>query len=168
MPDPIKRTTAYNPVTGETTYKASWSGSENKMSRGPITPKPTQRTVYARQVNKTAYTKTPTSGERTLVTFKSPTPAPSTNKAEIKSTPVPANAAKVPLTKREIIGIKVKKDEETLKKEYPKMTIEEARAKRYKEITKTSEKANKENRKYRSVGPGDTSSKQKGTSCKTC
>jgi len=79
MPDPIKKTTSYDPSTGETTFKASWSNSSNGISRGPITPKTTQRTVAARQVSKPASkvvaTRSESAGQRMAVAFKSPTPA---------------------------------------------------------------------------------------------
>lgn len=172
MPDPIKKTTSYDPSTGETTFKASWSGNRSSISRGPITPKTTQRTVAARQVSspasKIVASRSESAGQRMAVAFKSPTMADRTNKPEIKASPIPDKAPKAPLTKREIAEIKTKKDDEDLKKNYPGMSVEDARAKRYKERVHSAEKSAKENRRFNSVGGGDNSSKQKSAACTTC
>lgn len=171
MPDPIKKTTSYDPSTGETTFKASWSGSNSGISRGPITPKTTQRTVAARQVSnpasKIVASRSESSGQRMAVAFKSPTPAGTTEKAEIKAGSLPDKKVTPKLTRGEVNKMKIEADNESLKSKYPGMSVEDARAKRYKERTKEAKKNTKEN-SFRSIGTGDGSEKQKSGSCRTC
>lgn len=167
MPDPIKKTTSYDPSTGETTFKASWSGNRSSISRGPITPKTTQRTVAARQTSKPIVKRTPTSGERIAVAFKSPTMADRTDKPEIKSS-AKVEIAKKPLTRKEVFEIKSKAESDDLAKRYPGMSTSEARIKKQKEAEKYSIKQSKKSGYQKSTG-GDNSSKQKdASSCKAC
>lgn len=171
MPDQIKKSTTYDPSTGETTFRASWSGSKSSISRGPITLKPTQRTVAARQVSSPASrvvaSRSNSEGQRIAVAFKSPTAAGTTEKAEIKAGSLPDKKVTPKLTRGEVNKMKIEADNESLKSKYPGMSIEDARAKRYKERTKAAEKSAKES-SFRSMGTGDGSEKQKSATCTRC
>ena len=171
MPDPIKKTTNYDPSTGETTFKASWSGNRSSISRGPITPKTTNRTVASRQVSnpasKVVATRSDSAGQRMAVAFKSPTMADRTDKPEIKSS-AKVEIAKKPLTRKEVFDIKSKAESDDLAKRYPGMSTSEARIKKQKEAENYSRQQSKKSGYQKSTG-GDSSSKQKdASSCKAC
>jgi hypothetical protein len=153
MPDPIKKSTTYDPSTGETTFKASWSG----ISRGPITPKGTQRTVAARQEARSVSAKPSptttvkkTSGEREAVSFKSPTPAGVTSKAEIKAGSLPDKAPKTPLKKSDIYKIKTDFQNKKLSERFPGVSLDVAKRKHQKEIEKERKRV-KKNEHWRST-----------------
>lgn len=170
MPDPIKKTTSYDPSTGETTFKASWSGSNSGISRGPITPKTTQRTVAARQVSapasKIVASRSESAGQRMAIAFKSPTLADRTDSQEIKSSAT-VEATKKPLSRKEVFEMKSKVESEDLAKKYPGMSTSEARIKKQKEAEKYSTQQSKKSG-YQKNTSGDNSSKQKSTGCTTC
>lgn len=166
MPDPIRKSTSYDPSTGETTFKASWSGNRSSISRGPITPKTTQRTVAARQANKPLVSRTPTAGERMAIAFKSPTMADRTDKPEIKSSAV-VELPNKPLSRREIFEIKDSAEKEKLAKKYPGMSQTEARIKQQKEAEKNNKEQAKKSGYQKNTG-GSNSEKQKSGACRTC
>jgi hypothetical protein len=167
MPDPIKKSTSYDSSTGETTFKASWSGNRSSISRGPITPKTTQRTVAARQANKPLVSRTPTAGERVAVAIKSPTAAGVVRDKPEEKSSAKVEVAKKPLSRKEIFEIKDSAEKERLAKKYPGMSQADARIKQQKEAEKyTKEQAKKSG--YQKNTGGGNSEKQKSTSCRTC
>ena len=177
MPDPIKKTTSYDPSTGETTFKASWSNSGNGISRGPITPKTTQRTVAARQVSnpasKVVATRSESAGQRMAIAFKSPTPAGTTgmelkgNNDISKKAPIKTESSE-DFRKRNLRfnnDLRRKEDEESLLKSYPGKTLEQA----YKQREKNKEAAiRKSNRSVKDEGGFFSNDKQKSGACRTC
>ena len=171
MPDQIKKTTSYDPSTGETTFKASWSSQGQKISRGPVTPKPTQRTVAARQISnpasKMVASRSESAGQRIAVAFKSPTMADRTDKPEIKSS-ANVQVPTTPLTRKEIFDIKTNLETEKLKQRFPGVSIDEAKRLKQKEIDKASKESAKKSGYQRNTG-GDNSSKQTDArSCRGC
>ncbi len=150
MPDPIKKSTTYDPSTGETTFRASWSGSSNSFSRGPVTPKPTQRTVAARQVSspasKVAASRSNSEGQRIAVAFKSPTAAPAKG-MDLKSD-VDIKEKAPQSIRKEKIEIKTKLEKEQFNKNvmesYPGKTLEQATEKYYKEKDRRERKGARE------------------------
>ncbi len=158
MPDPIKKSTTYDPSTGETTFNASWSG----ISRGKITPKGTQRTVAARQAPKPVVVKKETSGERKAVSFKSPTPAKAVGmdlkaKADIKER-APESI------RREKIKVKAEMEDKALLINNPGMKLEDVKRK----IEKNKESAiRKSNRSIKEKGLF-SNSKNKSAVCRNC
>ena len=170
MPDPIKKTTSYDPSTGETTFKASWSNSSNGISRGPITPKTTQRTVAARQVSKPASkvvaSRTESAGQRIAVAFKSPTPADVTSKSEIKAPSLPNKAEKDwREVRKEQVKVKAEMKDKALLQNNPGMKLEDIK----REQQKNKDAAiRKSNRSVKDDGGFFSNDKQKSGACRTC
>lgn len=159
MPDPIKKSTSYNPSTGETTFNASWSG----ISRGKITPKGTQRTVAARQVSRPVVVKKETSGERTAVAFKSPTAAKEVGmdlkaKADIKER-APESI------RREKIKVKAEMEDKALLQNNPGMKLEDIKRRNQKNKDAAIRKSN---RSVKDSGGQGSNSKNRDSSCRTC
>jgi hypothetical protein len=163
MAGPIKKIKTYDPSTGETTFKASWSSKGSGVSS-----RPTNRTVAARQASRPTVSRRESAGERIAVAFKSPTAAGVVrNKPEIKSS-AKVEAPKKPLTRKETFEIKSKAEAEDLAKRYPGMSVDDARKKKQKEAEKYTKKQAKKTGYQKSTG-GDSSSKQKdASSCKNC
>ena len=167
----VKTKVTVDPDTGARVFNQSWSSELKKKE--PIQRKPvsretfvTEKKVVAKPVQKQSTVKT--SGERNFSEVVKPKAATVTTKAEIKASDLPNRKITPALTKREITGMKIEKDNENLKKDYPGMSIEDARAKRYKERVRNAEKSAKENRRFVPVGNGDGSEKQRSASCTTC
>lgn len=174
MPDPIKKTTSYDPSTGETTFKASWSNSSNGISRGPITPKTTQRTVAARQVSKPASkvvaTRSDSAGQRMAVAFKSPTPAGTTG-MELKAKADVKERAPQSIHK-EKLKVKAKYESEAFDKKvmemYPGKTLEKATEKYYNVKNRQDKRGEREVEKDWQSRVGGSNSKNKSGACRTC
>lgn len=171
MADPIKKIKTYDPSTGETTFKASWSSkgiTKGSSKSSGVSSRPTNRTVAARQASRPLVSKRESSGERIAVAFKSPTPAGVVrNKPEIKSS-ANVEVPKKPVTRREIYQIKSKAEADELAKKYPGMSVDDARKKKQKEAEKYTKKQAKKTGYQKNTG-GDNSSKQKdASSCKSC
>lgn len=164
MPDPIKKSTTYDPSTGETTFKASWNG----ISRGKITPKGTNRTVAARQATKPVAAKPvaakkETSGERTAVAFKSPTPAKAVGmdlkaKADIKERSPES-------IRREKIKVKAEMEDKALLINNPGMKLEDIKRRNQKNKDSAIRKSN---RSVKDSGGQGSNSKNRDSSCRTC
>lgn len=186
MPDPIKKSTSYDPSTGETTFKASWNG----ISRGKITPKGTQRTVAARQATRPVVAKqssTPTakenSGERTAVSFKSPTPAKAVGMepkagADIskmaKSDPRLINRKMIEAKRQTATIIQKEKEEELLKKN-PGKSLKQIYNKQYREKNRSYRQGERQlHRQNQSIQKRDSGGgnggnfKNKDSACRTC
>lgn len=161
MPDPIKKSTSYDPSTGETTFKASWNG----ISKGKITPKGTQRTVASRQAVKNVSarpTVKETSGERTAVSFKSPTPAKAVGmdikaKADIKER-APESI------RREKIKVKAEMEDKALLQNNPGMKLEDIKKRNQKNKDAAIRKSN---RSVKDEGLF-SNSKNKSAVCRNC
>ena len=187
MPDPIKKSTSYDPSTGETTFKASWNG----ISRGKITPKGTNRTVAARQATKPVVTrqdakpaavKKETSGERTAVAFKSPTPAKAVGMepkagADVSKMAKPDTRflnRKMIEAKRETATIIQKEKDDELLKKNPGKSLKQIYNKQYRDEQKGYRKGqrqlHRENMRIyiRDSGGGGVQDKQKSGACRTC
>lgn len=167
MPDPIKKTTSYDPSTGETTFKASWSSSNSGISRGPITPKTTQRTVAARQVaapaSKIVASRIESAGQRMAVAFKSPTAA-SAKDMELKGNADIKERAPESI-RREKIKVKAEMEDKALLQNNPGMKLEDIK----RNIQKNKEAAiRKSNRSVKDSGGFFSNDKQKSTGCTTC
>jgi hypothetical protein len=164
MPDPIKKSTSYDPSTGETTFKASWNG----ISRGKIAPKGTQRTVAARQAVKNvpsrpSTTTKETSGERKAVAFKSPTPAKAVGmdlkaKADIKERSPQS-------IRKEKIKVKAEMEDKALLQNNPGMSLSEIKRKQEKEKEKSIRRSN---RSVKDGGGFFSNEKQRSPSCRNC
>lgn len=167
MPDPIKKITSYDPSTGETTFKASWSNSSNGISRGPITPKTTNRTVAARQVSKPASkvvaSRSESSGQRMAVAFKSPTPA-STTGMELKAKADVKERAPQSIRK-EKIKVKAEMDDKALLINNPGMKLEDIKRRDQKNKDSAIRKSN---RSVKDEGGFFSNDKQKSGACRTC
>jgi hypothetical protein len=169
MPDPIKKSTSYDPSTGETTFKASWAGEGSGISRGPITPKPTQRTVAARQVSSPASrvvaTRSESAGQRMAVAFKSPSAAGTVN-MEPKSS---ADASKIiPKDWRDVrkeqVSVKAEMENKKLLQDNPGMKIEDIK----RNIQNNKDAAiRKSNRSIKDEGPAAPNKRGSG-GCTTC
>lgn len=170
---PVKTRITIDPDTGARMFNQSWSSELKKKE--PIQRKPVSRETFVSDKKAVAKpmvkskpsvkeTTVKTSGERNFSEVVKPKMASSTMKAEIKTSALPTKKVTPALTKKEIVTMKVEKDNEDLKKNYPGMSLEDARAKRYKQMVKSGEKRAKENRKFYSVGTGDGSEKQKSSS----
>jgi hypothetical protein len=174
MPDPIKKTTSYDPSTGETTFKASWSGSNSGISRGNITPKTTQRTVAARQISnpasKIVASRSESAGHRMAVAFKSPTPAPAKD-MELKSNADMKSRAPQSIQK-EKLKVKAKYDSEAFDKKvmemYPGKTLEKATEKYYNVKNRQDKKGEREAEKDWQSRVGGSNGKNKSGACRTC
>jgi hypothetical protein len=185
MPDPIKKSTTYDPSTGETTFKASWNG----ISRGKIAPKGTQRTVAARQAVRNVPAKsapTPTvketSGERKAVAFKSPTPAKAVGMEPKAGTDVSKMAKpytgslrrKMIEAKQQTANAIQKEKEEDLLKKNPGKTLNQIYNKQYREEKRSYRKGERELHREntrilkRDSGGGGVQDKQKSGACRTC
>lgn len=167
MPDPIKKTTSYDPSTGETTFKASWSGSNSGISRGPITPKTTQRTVASRQVSRPASkivaSRSESAGQRMAVAFKSPTAAPAKG-MELKGGADIKERAPQSI-KKEKIKVKAEMDDKALLINNPGMKLEDIKRR----DQKNKEAAiRKSNRSVKDEGGFFSNDKQKSGACRTC
>lgn len=167
MPEPIKKTTSYNPSTGETTFKASWSGNKSSISRGPIIPKTTQRTVAARQVSnpasKVVASRTESAGQRIAVSFKSPTSAPAKDMDLKANTDIKERAPES--IRREKIKVKAEMEDKALLQNNPGMKLEDIK----KEQQKNKEAAiRKSNRSVKDEGGFFSNEKQKSGACRTC
>ena len=169
--DKVKKTVTVDPDTGARTFNMSWSSELKKKE--PIVRKPVSRETFVTEnkpiIKKTVSVKpketvVKTSGERTFSEVIKPKPAGATISSEIKASSLPDRKVTPKLTRKEITSMKIEKDNESLKSNYPGMSLEDARAKRYKERVRASEKSAKENRRFTPVGGGDNSSKQKSSS----
>lgn len=161
----IKTRVSIDPDTGAKIINKSWSSELKKKQ--PIVRKPVSRETFVTEPKKTVSPKistVKTSGERTIIGIVNPKPAKETIKAEIKTSALPDKKITPKLTHKDVVQIKAQKDNEDLKKNYPGMSLEDARAKRYKERVRNAEKSAKENRKFVSVGNGDGSEKQRSSS----
>lgn len=167
MPDPIKKTTSYNPFTGETTFKASWSGSNSGISRGPITPKTTQRTVASRQVYKPASkivaSRSESAGQRMAVAFKSPTAAPAKG-MELKGNADIKERAPQSIQK-EKIKVKAEMEDKALLQNNPGMKLEDIKRRDQKNKDSAIRKSN---RSVKDEGGLFSNDKQKSGACRTC
>ena len=167
MPDPIKKTTSYNPSTGETTFKASWSGSNSGISRGPITPKTTQRTVASRQVYKPASkivaSRSESAGQRMAVAFKSPTAAPAKG-MELKGNADIKERAPQSIQK-EKIKVKAEMEDKALLQNNPGMKLEDIKRRDQKNKDSAIRKSN---RSVKDEGGLFSNDKQKSGACRTC
>jgi len=167
MPDPIKKTTSYDPSTGETTFKASWSGSNSGISRGPITPKTTQRTVAARQVSKPASkivaSRSESAGQRMAVAFKSPTSAPAKG-MELKGNADIKERAPQSIQK-EKIKVKAEMEDKALLQNNPGMKLEDIKRRDQKNKDSAIRKSN---RSVKDEGGFFSNDKQKSGACRTC
>lgn len=167
MPDPIKKSTSYDPSTGETTFKASWSNSSNGISRGPITPKTTQRTVAARQVSKPASkvvaSRSESSGQRMAVAFKSPTAAPAKD-MELKAK-VDVKERAPQSIQKEKIKVKAEMDDKALLINNPGMKLEDIKRRDQKNKDAAIRKSN---RSVKDEGGFFSNDKQKSGACRTC
>jgi hypothetical protein len=167
MPDPIKKTTSYDPATGETTFRASWSGSKSNISRGPITPKTTQRTVAARQVSspasKVVASRSESAGQRMAVAFKSPTAAGTTG-MELKAKADVKERAPESI-RREKIKVKAEMDDKALLINNPGMKLEDIKRRDQKNKDSAIRKSN---RSVKDEGGFFSNDKQKSGACRTC
>lgn len=167
---PVKTKVSVDPDTGARVFNQSWSSELKKKE--PISRKPVSRETFVTEskqpVKKVNISSVKTSGERNFSEVIKPKVAQPTVKAEIKTSSLPDRKITPKLTHGEVNRMKIQKDNEDLKKNYPGMNIEDARAKRYKERVKSAEKSAKENRRFFPIGTGDGSEKQKGTTCTTC
>ena len=167
MPDPIKKTTSYDPSTGETTFKASWSGSNSGISRGPITPKTTQRTVASRQVSKPASkivaSRSESAGQRMAVAFKSPTAAPAKG-MELKGNADIKERAPQSIQK-EKIKVKAEIEDKALLQNNPGMKLEDIKRRDQKNKDSAIRKSN---RSVKDEGGLFSNDKQKSGACRTC
>lgn len=167
MPDPIKKTTSYDPSTGETTFKASWSGSNSGISRGPITPKTTQRTVASRQVSKPASkivaSRSESAGQRMAVAFKSPTAAPAKG-MELKGNADIKERAPQSIQK-EKIKVKAEMEDKALLQNNPGMKLEDIKRRDQKNKDSAIRKSN---RSVKDEGGLFSNDKQKSGACRTC
>lgn len=167
MPDPIKKTTSYDPSTGETTFKASWSGNKSSVSRGPITPKTTNRTVAARQVSKPASkvvaSRSESAGQRMAVAFKSPTAAGTTG-MELKAKADVKERAPESI-RREKIKVKAEMDDKALLINNPGMKLEDIKRRDQKNKDSAIRKSN---RSVKDEGGFFSNDKQKSGACRTC
>lgn len=167
MPDPIKKTTSYDPSTGETTFKASWSGNKSSVSRGPITPKTTNRTVAARQVSKPASkvvaSRSESAGQRMAVAFKSPTSAGTTG-MELKAKADVKERAPESI-RREKIKVKAEMDDKALLINNPGMKLEDIKRRDQKNKDSAIRKSN---RSVKDEGGLFSNDKQKSGACRTC
>jgi len=167
MPDPIKKTTSYDPSTGETTFKASWSGSNSGISRGPITPKTTQRTVASRQVSKPASkivaSRNESAGQRMAVAFKSPTAAPAKG-MELKGGADIKERAPQSIQK-EKLKVKAEMNDKALLINNPGMKLEDIKRRDQKNKDSAIRKSN---RSVKDEGGFFSNDKQKSGACRTC
>lgn len=174
MPDPIKKTTSYDPSTGETTFKASWSNSSNGISRGPITPKTTQRTVAARQVSKPASkvvaTRSESAGQRMAVAFKSPTPAPAKDMELKGNADMKSRAPQSIQKEKNQIKSKYAKEEfdKKVTEMYPGKTLEKATEKYYNVKNRQDKRGEREAEKDWQSRVGGSNGKNKSGACRTC
>ncbi len=162
MPDPIKKSTTYDPSTGETTFKASWNG----ISRGGITPKGTQRTVAARQAVRNVSARSivkETSGERKAVSFKSPTPAKEVG-MDIKANANIKERASESI-RREKIKVKAEMEDKALLQNNPGMKLEDIKRRNQKNKDAAIRKSN---RSIKNSGDQGTNFKNRDSSCRNC
>lgn len=167
MPNPIKKTTSYDPSTGETTFRASWSNSSNGISRGPITPKPTQRTVASRQASSPASrivaSRSESAGQRMAVAFKSPTAAPAKD-MDLSSNVDIKNKAPQSI-QREKVKVKAEMEDKALLQNNPGMSLDEIKRRNQKN---QEEAVRRSNRSVKDEGGFFSNSKNKSAACTTC
>ncbi len=174
MPDPIKKTTSYDPSTGETTFKASWSNSSNGISRGPITPKTTQRTVASRQISKPASkivaSRSESAGQRMAVAFKSPTAAPAKGMELKGGADIKERAPQSIQKEKNQIKSKYAKEEfdKKVTEMYPGKTLEKATEKYYNVKNRQDKRGEREAEKDWQSRVGGSNGKNKSGACRTC
>lgn len=166
---PVKTKITIDPDTGARMFNQSWSSELKKKE--PIQRKPVSRETFVKEKKSVVKSKpsvkettVKTSGERNFSEVVKPKMSPATMKAEIKTSSLPGKKVTPKLTRKEIVTMKINKDNENLKNNYPGISIEDARAKRYKQMVRAGEKKSRESRKFYSVGNGDGSEKQRSSS----